>query len=167
MFTLKTLSADALDAAMAKAERYRLLNEPLEAASICEDVLAVDPSHRQALIWLLLSLTDQFTQDTKSVARAVEVLARIHDPYDHAYYSGIFWERRAKAKFHEAGYGGRQAAHYWLHRAMAFFEKAEAIRPAGNDDSILRWNACARFFLHHPELQHEDHDEVGVPAMLE
>ena len=23
-------------------------------------------------------------------------------------------------------------------------QKAEAIRPAGNDDAILRWNTCAR-----------------------
>jgi len=27
---------------------------------------------------------------------------------------------------------------------MDCFEKAEAIRPAGNDDAILRWNGCAR-----------------------
>ena len=29
-------------------------------------------------------------------------------------------------------------------QAMDWFEKAEAIRPAGNDDAILRWNGCAR-----------------------
>jgi hypothetical protein len=29
-------------------------------------------------------------------------------------------------------------------QAMDCFEKAEAIRPAGNDDAILRWNGCAR-----------------------
>ena len=27
---------------------------------------------------------------------------------------------------------------------MGWYEKAEAIRPAGNDDAILRWNTCAR-----------------------
>ena len=29
-------------------------------------------------------------------------------------------------------------------QAMDCFEKAEAIRPAGNDDADLRWNGCAR-----------------------
>ena len=27
---------------------------------------------------------------------------------------------------------------------MACYEKAEAIRPAGNDEALLRWNTCAR-----------------------
>ena len=27
---------------------------------------------------------------------------------------------------------------------MSWFEKAESIRPAGNDDAVLRWNTCAR-----------------------
>ena len=27
---------------------------------------------------------------------------------------------------------------------MAAYEQAEALRPTGNDDAILRWNACAR-----------------------
>jgi hypothetical protein len=27
---------------------------------------------------------------------------------------------------------------------MDTYEKAIAIRPPGNDDSVLRWNACAR-----------------------
>jgi hypothetical protein len=30
---------------------------------------------------------------------------------------------------------------------MAWFEKAEEIRPPGNDDSVLRWNTCARIIL--------------------
>jgi hypothetical protein len=27
---------------------------------------------------------------------------------------------------------------------MQQFEKAEKIRPSGNDDALLRWNTCAR-----------------------
>jgi len=42
MFDLKPLSKNAIPAALAKAERYRLLNEPMQAASICEDVLRVE-----------------------------------------------------------------------------------------------------------------------------
>ena len=60
MRELKPLSRDAVDAALAKAERYRFLNEPGEAESICLDILAVDPANQRALITLLLALTDQF-----------------------------------------------------------------------------------------------------------
>ncbi|MEO5590639.1 MAG: hypothetical protein ABIS03_13710, partial [Gemmatimonadaceae bacterium] len=31
-----------------------------------------------------------------------------------------------------------------LREAMRHYEQAEGIRPAGNDDAILRWNTCAR-----------------------
>ena len=48
MFELKRLSVAAIPAALAKAEHYRLLNEPEEAQSICDDVLTVDPSNRAA-----------------------------------------------------------------------------------------------------------------------
>ena len=46
MFELKPLSQKPLPAALAKAERYRLLNEPSEAESICQDILAVEPATR-------------------------------------------------------------------------------------------------------------------------
>ena len=42
MFELKPISTAAIPRAVAKAERYRLLNEPQEAESICRDVLRVD-----------------------------------------------------------------------------------------------------------------------------
>ena len=32
-------------------------------------------------------------------------------------------------------------------------EKAEAIRPADNDESILRWNTCARMINRHQRLK--------------
>jgi hypothetical protein len=38
------------------------LNEPLEAESICRDVLEIEPDHQEALAALLLALTDQFTR---------------------------------------------------------------------------------------------------------
>ena len=30
---------------------------------------------------------------------------------------------------------------------MTWYEKAEALRPAGNDDALLRWNTCARIIM--------------------
>ncbi len=59
---LKSISKEAVPAALAKAERYRLLNKPREAESICRDVLRVLPEHQQASITLLLALTDQFAE---------------------------------------------------------------------------------------------------------
>ena len=63
-FTLKPMSADAIPSAIAKAERYRLLNEPGEAESICLDILQIDPHNEDARVMLLLALTDQFPLDT-------------------------------------------------------------------------------------------------------
>ena len=54
MFELKPLSKNAIPAALAKAERYRLLNEPMQAASICEDVLRVEPDNAAARVALIL-----------------------------------------------------------------------------------------------------------------
>ena len=52
VFNLKPLSRDAVPAALIKAERYRLLNEPGEAESICLDILQVDPANRDATVML-------------------------------------------------------------------------------------------------------------------
>lgn len=153
MLTLKPLSKDAIPSALAKAERYRLLNEPGEAESICLDVLQVDPDNQDALITLLLALTDQFPHESSSkiVGRAVDLAARLKEEYDRAYYSGIIRERRAKAVLHHERYGAAAAAVEWLCEAMAFFERAEALSPARNDDAVLRWNACARLMMSLPE----------------
>ena len=43
MFELKPLSLPAVPAALAKAERYRLLSEPEQCQSICEDVPRLTP----------------------------------------------------------------------------------------------------------------------------
>jgi hypothetical protein len=154
MFTLKPLSKGAVPSALAKAERYRLLNEPGEAESICLDVLQVDPDNQDALVTLLLALTDQFPQESSSrvVGRAVDLAARLKEEYDRAYYSGIIRERRAKAVLHHQRYGAATAAVEWLREAMAFFERAEAISPARNEDAVLRWNACARLMMSLPEI---------------
>jgi hypothetical protein len=154
MFRLKPLSKDAVPAALAKAERYRLLNEPGEAESICLDVLEVDPGNQDAAIMLLLALTDQFPHEssTKAIARAGELAARLADEYDRAYYSGIVRERRAKTVLQHQRYGATINAIEWLREAMSFYERAEAIRPAHNDDAVLRWNACARLLMQLPEV---------------
>ena len=142
---LKPIRPDAVPAALEKAERYRLLNEPGAAESICRDVLRVAPDDQRAMATLLLSLTDQFGRPGRSrVNEAREVVGRLQGDYEKAYYQGLISERIGRAELRRGGPSAEPAAHNWLREAMEWYEKAEALRPAGNDDSVLRWNACAR-----------------------
>lgn len=148
MFELKPIHKDAIPAALAKAERYRLLNEPRAAESICLDVLRTDPTNQLALVTVLLALTDQFSRERgPEIRRAQEILPQIDDAYERAYYDGLICERWGKAQLR--GKGPSRIGCDWLREAMGRFEKAEAIKPAGNDDAILRWNACARLIMRH------------------
>jgi|SRR5687767_12933327 hypothetical protein len=168
MFQPKPISKEAIPAALVKAERYRLLNEPGEAESICLDVLQIDPSNQEAVVMLLLSLTDQFRDETSSSrnapARADDLLPRLADEYDRAYYAGIIRERRAKAVLQRERFAATATAAEWLREAMQYFERAEAIRPAHNDDAVLRWNACARLLQQLPAPQPDTQEE---PLQLE
>lgn len=152
MAVLKPLSRDAVPAALAKAERYRLLNEPGQAESICLDVLAVDPANQAARVMLILALTDQFHDHAAgAVHRAQESLAALEGSYDREYYAGLICERRARAHLARGGHGSSHAGREWIKDALAHYAEAERLRPAGNDDAILRWNACVRLLEQHPE----------------
>jgi hypothetical protein len=144
MFELKPLSSDAVPRALAKAERYRLLNEPGEAHSICLDVLASDPQNQEALRTMVLALTDQFDTEQALVHDALATIPLLHDEYERKYYTGIIHERRAKA--HLANHSPRSGsrAYEWLRKAMSCYEEADELRPVNNEDARLRWNACAR-----------------------
>jgi hypothetical protein len=145
MFELKQLSADAVPAALEKALRYRLLNEPGTAESICHDVLSIEPENQQALVTLLLALTDRFGKGySVGITQAQEVLSHLRDPYERIYYAGIICERRAKAQLKQGHPGSGHDAYELLREAMTWYEKAEALRPAKNDDALLHWNTCAR-----------------------
>src|SRR5437763_10737022 len=138
MSELKLLHKEAIPAAVEKAIRYRLLNEPAEAESICLDVLEADPQNQEAIITLLLALTDRFTKGYGvSDTQIKELLARVRDDYERAYYCGIFAERRAKAKLAQHTPGCRFQAYDLFREAMDWFEKAEGIRRSGNDDALL------------------------------
>lgn len=141
MFEPKPLSREAIPAALEKANRYRLLNEPGAAESICLDILAVEPGNQEALRTIILAMSDRFGKDYAVGDTGIQdCLAKLTDDYDRAYYTGIVYERRAKATLHK---GGLQAYELFV-QAMENFERAEALRPPGNDDAILRWNGCAR-----------------------
>jgi hypothetical protein len=165
MFELKKLSPSGIDAALKKAERYRVLNEPWEAESICRDVLVIEPAHQPALVTLLLALTDQFTEggnDRLSAARAV--LPDLKDAYARAYYAGIICERWGKRVLETRSPGAGPVVYQWLREAMEHYEEAERVRPTGEDDAILRWNTCARLIERHPNVRPAPQsDRVEMP----
>jgi hypothetical protein len=164
MSELKSLHKDAIPAALEKAERYRLLNEPGEAESICLDILYIDPENEQAIITLLLALTDRFEKGYGvSDTQTKELLSRMKSDYDRAYYSGIVAERRAKMKLRQNLPGCRFQAYDLLREAMTWFEKAESIRPPGHDDAILRWNTCARIIARNGLVPREPEEHVELP----
>ena len=157
---LKEISPDAVPRALELAERYRLLNEPEQAESICHDVLAVDPENQTAIRTLLLAIGDEFSRwRSLTVQHAQEVAGKLVDPYERHYYTGVVTERYARAKMLE-----NQPASMvvdWVNRAMEEFEKAEAIRPANDDAAILRWNTCARLLERLPKsAENESAPEV-------
>jgi hypothetical protein len=142
--TLKPLSKDAIDAALERAGHYRLLNEPSQAESICLDILEIDPGNQPVLVMLLLAITDQFDREPGELARrAREVLTRLTDPYQRAYYAGIIAERLAHAQLTSGAMHAEAMAATTLRSAMESFEEAERLRQPGNDDAILRWNTVS------------------------
>jgi len=142
---LKKISREAIPRAVQKAERYRLLNQSWATESICLDILEIDPGNQQVLVMLLLALTDQFTTETFELTRRAQaLLERLTDPYQRAYYEGIIHERLAHAKLTHTALQAEAMAFASLHSAMEAYERAETLRPPGNDDAILRWNTCAR-----------------------
>ena len=144
MFQLKPISREAIPSALSRADRYRLLNQPRQAQSICLDILNVDPSNQPALVMLLLSVTEEFGRPGREVgindARAI--LPRLEGEYERTYYEGVTCERWGKSLL--AGRLPAYVAIDWLGQAMTLFEKAERLSPPASDDPILRWNACAR-----------------------
>jgi hypothetical protein len=150
-FELKSISVQSIPEALAKVERYRLLNEPALAESICLDILAIVPDHQQALISLLLARTDQF-QSNVNAKSVQELLPQIKGDYEQAYYGGIIWERLGNARIRHR-HGGGTSAYHALREAMDHYERAMRFAQSGNDDAILRWNTCARVIMQNPHVR--------------
>lgn len=166
MFELKRLSREGLEAALQKAERYRLLNEAWQAESICRDVLHVEPDNQRALTCLILALTDQFrTEGMAHTEEARALLPRLSSEYERCYYAGIICERRAMAHLYRSAPGSGDMVYDWLRQAMQWYEKAEALRQPGSDDALLRWNTCARVIDGHDSIRPAQ--EPGMPEQLE
>lgn len=141
---LKVIRSATIDRALEKADRYRLLNDPEQAESICLDVLAVEPDNLRAKRTLILALTDQFEKSSiTSKGKLARTLAsELPSEYERHYYAGLICEREARAYLHK-GLSGSFAFESF-DEALGHFEAAEAVRPEGDDEAILRYNACVR-----------------------
>jgi len=165
MIQLKKISKDSIPGALEKAERYRLLNEPSLSESICADILEIDPQNTRAIVTLLLSITEQYgTTAVDDVNRARQLAESLTDQYQFHYYSGLICERKGKSILQKGVPDGGFIAYEWLSEAMEYYEKAEQVRPTGNDDAILRWNTCARLIM---KYQLQARTERYIEPLLE
>jgi hypothetical protein len=155
MFKLKTINPDSVPAALEKAKRYRLLNEPDETESICRDILAVVPDHQEAMILQLLALTDRFVDSGLNpyFEKAKGIVEHLDSAYCKFYYSGIIFERRAKFHLKQGGPGSGAVAYDWFVKAMTAYGEALAGCDPDNQDAVLRWNSCARTINSHPDVK--------------
>ena len=164
MINLKPLQPEAISAALDKAKRYRLLNEPDDAESICLDILACQPDHQEALITLLLTLTDKFPHSgiTPAFEQAQEVVPKLDNSYSKSYYLGVIFERRAKFHLKQGGPGGGTAAYGWFVKAMEAFSEALSANDPKNQEAVLRWNSCARILNRRPDVKADDSNDAEM-----
>ncbi len=163
-FTLKKLSKEGVVAAVAKAEKYRLLNDPTMAESICHDILSIEPDNEETKIILLLSLTDQFGMNRSSHAtkKAKELVNGFKDDFKRIYYSGLINERLGTATLNSGTMGHDFDAYEWYIDAMELYEEAEKLQPIGDNDAILRWNTCARIIMRHKLTRRPSDDSISL-----
>jgi hypothetical protein len=156
----KPIHHEGVRRALEKAERYRLLNDPFCAESICLDVLELEPTNQSALVTYILALSDQFGGGIGTgFERARAACRELKDEYERSYYAGIVYERRGYADVKGGGMKSETAWGY-IDEAMHHYERAIAHSPPGNDDAILRWNTCVRLMETHglTAPEHERHD---------
>jgi hypothetical protein len=151
---LKQITREGVAAALQKAHRYRVLNDSAAAESICLDVLMVEPQNAEAIVMHVLAITDQFDAGrAEDLRRAEEAVGRLADAYKGAYYRGIICERWAKAVLRRGVPRGEEMAFEWIDRAFGHYAEAERLRQPGNDEAILRWNACVRLLAANPRVR--------------
>ncbi len=142
-FSYKTVSRESIPDALEKAARYRLLGEPEEAESVCLDILQADPGHQEALVSLILAVTDQFRKERRPrVDLARRCVAQLDDEYSRRYYTAVVSERDALAYLDQGNVPSLALLRFI--EAMEQYAQAEEVRPPGDDSPILRWNACLR-----------------------
>jgi hypothetical protein len=160
-FEVKPIDAGYLPRALEKAERYRLLNWPQEAESICLDVLAVDPDNQQAIEILVLALTDQFLEQGRAPRskQAREWAKKLSSEYERAYMAGIIHEREGRA--HLTRGFDKSFAYESFRDAMECYEDAQRKAEPANQEAVLRYNSCVRT-IERERLEPRDEDPVAL-----
>lgn len=147
---LKPLAARNLSAAVTLAKHYRDLNQPEEAESICRDILSVAVDNDDALRTLGLALTDRFPAAYMTLFdEACGIFGKLRSEYERAYYTGIAWERYAKAQL-EAG--RVQNAIHAFEEAIRRFESSDSLGSSDDPASVLHYNRCVRALTTHPDI---------------
>jgi hypothetical protein len=164
MFEMKPILPETIPEALERAERYRLLGEPDDASSICLDILAIEPDNQDALVSLLLALTDTFSAGDIGPAfeNATGIVEKLDSSRRKNYYLGIIYERRAKCILRKGSPGAAEASYGWFIKAMEAFEKDIEDGDRKNTWAELRWNSCARLLNNNPEIK----AEAGGSEML-
>lgn len=154
------INSSAIPGALEKAHQYRLLQEPEQAESICLDILEVDAQHHDALILLILALTDQFSRSGQMLdpKRVLQLVGHLSDKYERLYYRGLVSERRARAMLIESM--SRSFTWEYFREAIQLYKQAQDCRPEKNDDAIMRWNACLRTVSRERLEPRADRDEA-------
>ena len=110
---------------------------------MCLDILQVDPDNQEARVDLILAITDQFGRERRPrIDLAMKVVGELTDEYQRAYYEAVVLEREARAHIDLDTPPVLVFLRYC--EAMDKFAAAAAIRPAGDDSAVIRWNACVR-----------------------
>jgi hypothetical protein len=162
---LKAITREGVAAALQKAHRYRVLNDSGAAESICLDVLAVEPTNVEAIVMHLLAITDQFDAGrAEDLKRAEAAVVGLKEAYKNAYYSGIIAERWAKSVLKRGVPRGEEMAFESIDRAFGWYAKADSLKAVGNDEAILRWNACVRLLGANPKVRAGE-KEAYEPAL--
>ena len=152
MFELKPLRAEAIPAALSKAERYRLLNEPEQAQSICQDVLRTQPGNQQAITLYLLAITDCFRSQHPDLRMAQALIEQLTSEYDRSYYSGIVDERLARGRLESGSVLAPQEAYEGFRRAMRWYARAQ----------VFQRSTCARELMENPRLRLDVEERIEL-----
>ena len=153
MFDLKPISHDSVAGALAKAERYRLLNEPNEAESICRDILEIEPGNQAGPGQ---SHPGADRPDSARRHAFADALATVVAPATRPTTAPTTPASRGSAGPRRATAAAATAPSARLRMdrqgPASYSRQPSRSAPRGNDDALLRWNACVRFLNHHREL---------------
>jgi hypothetical protein len=160
MLTLKKISKSYVPSALLLAEKYRMLNHPRTAESICRDCLEADSENQETITLLILSIIQQFSDPVKyadiRLRHAEEWIDKLQSEYQKEYLSGLTLESWAKARVREIS--GSDSFEFFK-EAMQFYEKAILIRPENDESALLHYNLCVRYIDNHPHVGPSDYNK--------